>query len=76
MSCTSIRCRTVWLSFVITFVVAACALAREETRGAHARIEFPEPDPALDGRHTVVESLSSAPRLVSWDGRESASDSP
>ncbi|HMC64622.1 MAG TPA: hypothetical protein VKI65_06760, partial [Gemmataceae bacterium] len=28
MSCTSIRCRTVWLSFVITFVVAACALAQ------------------------------------------------
>ena len=29
-------------------LVAASALAREESRGAHARAEFPAPDPALD----------------------------
>ena len=57
-------------------LVAACALAREETRGAHARVEFPAPDPALDGRHTVVESLSSAPRLVSWDAGLPLSPAP
>jgi L-aspartate oxidase len=35
-------------------LVAACALSREETRGAHGRTDFPETDPSLDGRHTVV----------------------
>lgn len=35
-------------------MVARCALAREETRGAHVRSDFPETDPGLDGRHTVV----------------------
>src|SRR5262245_20854213 len=28
MSCTIIRCATVWLSLVVSFVVAACALAQ------------------------------------------------
>ena len=47
-------------------LVAASALAREETRGAHARAEFPEPDPALDGRHTVLSAGSDAPSFVGW----------
>jgi L-aspartate oxidase len=47
-------------------LVAACALAREETRGAHARAEFPEPDPALDGRHTVLSADSETPSFMSW----------
>jgi L-aspartate oxidase len=36
--------------------IAGCALAREETRGAHARADFPERDPALDWRHAVVRA--------------------
>jgi L-aspartate oxidase len=36
--------------------IAAAALAREETRGAHRRTDFPRTDPALDGIHTVVGS--------------------
>ena len=43
-------------------LVAACALSREETRGAHARADFPEPIPTLDGRHTVVGAGDAAPR--------------
>ncbi len=47
-------------------LVAASALAREETRGAHARAEFPELDPALDGRHSVLSADSDAPSFVGW----------
>jgi len=35
-------------------LVGACAIAREESRGAHRRADHPDPDPALDGTHTVV----------------------
>jgi L-aspartate oxidase len=47
-------------------LVAACALAREETRGSHARREFPDPDPALDGHHTVLDASAAAPRFETW----------
>jgi L-aspartate oxidase len=47
-------------------LVAASALAREETRGAHARAEFPEPDAALDGRHTVLSAGSETPSFAAW----------
>ena len=42
-------------------LVARSALFREETRGAHARSEFPERDLALDGRHTVIDAGADAP---------------
>jgi L-aspartate oxidase len=35
--------------------VARCALFREESRGAHARADFPGTDAGLDERHTVLE---------------------
>jgi L-aspartate oxidase len=35
-------------------LIAACALARTESRGAHLRADHPERDPALDLRHAVV----------------------
>jgi L-aspartate oxidase len=34
-------------------LIARFALAREESRGSHRRLEFPDRDPALDGRHLV-----------------------
>ncbi|HEX2088171.1 MAG TPA: L-aspartate oxidase [Solirubrobacteraceae bacterium] len=46
-------------------LVAACALAREESRGAHRRTDFPDCDPGLDGYHTVVGE-GSAPELRAW----------
>jgi L-aspartate oxidase len=47
-------------------LVARCALFREESRGAHARADFPDTDAALDHRHTVVESGTEEPRLERW----------
>jgi L-aspartate oxidase len=35
-------------------LVGACALLREESRGAHRRADFPDLDPALDGSHAVA----------------------
>jgi L-aspartate oxidase len=42
-------------------LIARCALARTESRGAHVRVEYPERDPSLDKRHAVIcreESIS------------------
>jgi len=43
-------------------LIARCALARKESRGAHLRVEHPERDPSLDHRHTVVAGEES----ISW----------
>jgi L-aspartate oxidase len=48
-------------------LVAACALHREETRGGHARAEFPSSDGRLDFRHSVIKAQASSPAFVSWD---------
>ncbi len=34
--------------------IVAAASRREESRGAHARADFPNPDPELDGRHQIL----------------------
>ena len=47
-------------------LVAACALSREETRGAHARSDFPGTASTLDGRHTVVDAAAATPRTEPW----------
>jgi len=47
-------------------LVAASALAREESRGAHVRAEFPAPDPRLDGRHSIVAAGGEAVALTAW----------
>ena len=35
-------------------LIARCALAREESRGAHERRDVPGIDPAMNGRHIVL----------------------
>jgi L-aspartate oxidase len=46
-------------------LIATCALLREETRGVHAREDFPELDHALDSLHTVVGADGTA-RVERW----------
>jgi len=46
-------------------MVARCALARAESRGAHVRADHPERDPSLDYRHVVV-SGEDEPRWQTW----------
>ncbi len=43
-------------------LIARCALARTESRGAHLRAEYRERDPALDFRHVLITGEDS----LSW----------
>lgn len=45
-------------------LIATCAIAREETRGAHVRSDFPETDASLDGHHTVIGAAQ--PQMQAW----------
>ena len=47
-------------------LVAASALHREESRGAHARADFPNTVAALDDHHTVVAAGSETPHFAAW----------
>lgn len=47
-------------------LVAASALAREESRGVHRRTDRPRLDPRLDGRHVIVAADGST-RLERWN---------
>ena len=51
--------------FPLARLIAAAALAREESRGAHQRSDHPATDPALDDRHTLVDS-GGEPRFEPW----------
>jgi L-aspartate oxidase len=46
-------------------LIAACALSRTESRGAHRRRDFPKLDRRLDGRHVTLLA-GREPRLESW----------
>jgi L-aspartate oxidase len=46
-------------------LIARSALAREESRGAHQRRDFPERNPRLDGRHVTL-ARGGQPTLATW----------
>jgi L-aspartate oxidase len=46
-------------------LIATAALARQESRGAHLRLDFPERDPAMEGRHITLTERR-APTTESW----------
>jgi L-aspartate oxidase len=48
-------------------LVARSALFREESRGAHARADFPDTNAALNHRHTVIDAKRDEPRFEHWD---------
>ncbi|HEY6636744.1 MAG TPA: FAD-dependent oxidoreductase [Solirubrobacterales bacterium] len=52
-------------SYPLARLIARFALGREESRGSHRRLEFPEPDPALDRRHQVISGESL--RWETWE---------
>jgi L-aspartate oxidase len=52
-------------SYPLAWLIARFALGRQESRGSHRRLEFPELDPALDGRHQVCTGENL--RWETWD---------
>jgi L-aspartate oxidase len=51
--------------FPLARAIARSALAREESRGSHQRVDHPETDPGLDLAHLVVEG-AAPPRTERW----------
>jgi L-aspartate oxidase len=47
-------------------LIARCALARRESRGAHLRSDHPASDPSLDSMHTIIDADGSV-RFERWD---------
>lgn len=48
-------------------MIARSALEREETRGTHARTDYPERNTELDGRHAVIEGGEQSPNWRVWE---------
>ncbi|MEA2418232.1 MAG: L-aspartate oxidase [Thermoleophilaceae bacterium] len=51
--------------FPLARLIGASCLAREESRGAHQRIDFPATDPELDHMHALVAG-GAEPRFEQW----------
>jgi L-aspartate oxidase len=46
-------------------MIATCALARTESRGAHVRLDFPATDPEFDDRHVTIGPTGEA-EIEAW----------
>jgi succinate dehydrogenase/fumarate reductase flavoprotein subunit len=53
-------------AFPLARLIAACCLAREESRGAHQRTDHPSTDPGLDLMHTLVGG-GAEPSAECWE---------
>lgn len=51
--------------FPLARLIAAAGLARQESRGAHQRLDHPDTDPALDARHAVLRADGGV-RVEEW----------
>jgi L-aspartate oxidase len=51
--------------FPLARLIGASCLAREESRGAHQRLDHPDTDPALDHMHTLLEA-DARPSFEQW----------
>jgi L-aspartate oxidase len=51
--------------YPLVALIARCALARRESRGAHRRHDFPHTDPGLDHRHFTVTG-AAPPHSEEW----------
>ena len=51
--------------FPLARLIGASCLAREESRGAHQRLDRPDTDPGLDHMHTLVEA-DARPSFEQW----------
>ena len=60
--CSEGLMRLLQSTHLLVRLIARCALAREESRGAHQRLDHPERDPSLDHRHVVVAGEQD----ISW----------
>ena len=52
--------------YPLAALIGTCALAREESRGAHVRTDYPKTDATLDEMHTVLD-IGGVPRFERWD---------
>jgi len=57
--------RLVSSPILLVRLLASAALARQESRGGHFRDDFPNPDPAVDGFHTLIRN-GSRPAFEQW----------
>jgi len=51
--------------YPLAAAIAACALARRESRGGHLRVDLPHQDPSLDDVH-IVRAPDGTPRPETW----------